>query len=60
MTRYVQPGWFTQHVFNRVVAALTRAGLPVAGSRELRVRGRKSGSQRPAGGLPVISHCGRA
>lgn len=30
-------------VFNRVVAALTRLGVSVAGSRELAVRGRKSG-----------------
>jgi deazaflavin-dependent oxidoreductase (nitroreductase family) len=44
--RYVRPGWFTQHVFNPAVAALTRAGLSVWGSRELRVRGRKSGEWR--------------
>jgi deazaflavin-dependent oxidoreductase (nitroreductase family) len=44
--RYVRPGWFTQHVFNPLVALLTRAGLNVWGSRELRVRGRKSGEWR--------------
>lgn len=44
--RYVQPGWFTQHVFNPTIAALTRAGLSVWGSRELRVRGRTSGEWR--------------
>jgi deazaflavin-dependent oxidoreductase (nitroreductase family) len=44
--RYVQPGWFTTHVFNRAVRRLTRWGLSVAGSRELRVRGRKSGEWR--------------
>jgi len=44
--RYVKPGWFTHHVFNRVVALLTRAGLSVWGSRELRVRGRTSGEWR--------------
>jgi deazaflavin-dependent oxidoreductase (nitroreductase family) len=44
--RYVRPGWFTKHVFNRVVAVLTRAGVSVWGSRELRVRGRKSGEWR--------------
>jgi deazaflavin-dependent oxidoreductase (nitroreductase family) len=44
--RYVQPGWFTKHVFNPLVALLTRAGLSVWGSRELRVRGRKSGEWR--------------
>jgi deazaflavin-dependent oxidoreductase (nitroreductase family) len=44
--RYVQPGWFTQHIFNPIVAVLTRAGLSVWGSRDLRVRGRKSGEWR--------------
>jgi deazaflavin-dependent oxidoreductase (nitroreductase family) len=44
--RYVRPGWFTKHVFNRLVAGLTRAGISVWGSRELRVRGRKSGEWR--------------
>jgi deazaflavin-dependent oxidoreductase (nitroreductase family) len=43
---YVEPGWFTRHVFNRAVALLTKAGLSVWGSRELRVRGRKSGEWR--------------
>jgi deazaflavin-dependent oxidoreductase (nitroreductase family) len=44
--RYLQPGWFTQHVFNPTIAGLTRAGISVWGSRELRVRGRKSGEWR--------------
>jgi len=44
--RYLAPGWFTQHVFNPLVAALTRAGVSVWGSRELRVRGRKTGNWR--------------
>jgi deazaflavin-dependent oxidoreductase (nitroreductase family) len=44
--RYVRPGWLTTHVFNRLVAALTRAGVSVWGSWELRVRGRKSGQWR--------------
>jgi deazaflavin-dependent oxidoreductase (nitroreductase family) len=44
--RYVQPGWFTRHVFNRTVRRLTRWGISVAGSRELRVRGRSSGEWR--------------
>jgi deazaflavin-dependent oxidoreductase (nitroreductase family) len=44
--RYVQPGWFTQHVFNPMIAMLTRAGISVWGSRELRVRGRTSGEWR--------------
>ena len=46
MERYVRPGWFTTHVFNRAVALLTRAGLSVWGSRLLAVRGRKSGEWR--------------
>ena len=45
-SRYVRPGWFTQHVFNPIVALLTRAGVSVWGSRELRVRGRKTGEWR--------------
>jgi deazaflavin-dependent oxidoreductase (nitroreductase family) len=44
--RYVKPGWFTRNVFNRLVAALTRAGVSVWGSRELRVRGRTTGEWR--------------
>jgi len=44
--RYVKPGWFTRHVFNPVIAGLTRAGVSVWGSRQLRVRGRTSGEWR--------------
>ena len=44
--RYLEPGWFTRNVFNRTVRFLTRLGLSVMGSRELRVRGRKSGEWR--------------
>src|SRR4051812_5490973 len=43
---YGAPGWFTRNVFNRGIAFLTRHGLSVWGSRELRVRGRKSGEWR--------------
>jgi deazaflavin-dependent oxidoreductase (nitroreductase family) len=46
MPRYVRPGWFTRHVFNPLVALLTRVGLSVWGSRELRVRGRSTGTWR--------------
>jgi deazaflavin-dependent oxidoreductase (nitroreductase family) len=44
--RYVRPGWFTRHVFNPTIAWLTRRGVSVWGSRELRVRGRTSGEWR--------------
>jgi len=44
--RYVEPGWFTRNVFNRAVNGLTKLGISVLGSRELRVRGRKSGEWR--------------
>ncbi len=44
--QYQEPGWFTRNVFNRAVAVLTRSGISVLGSRELRVRGRKSGEWR--------------
>jgi deazaflavin-dependent oxidoreductase (nitroreductase family) len=44
--RYLKPGWFTRKIFNPAVAALTRAGVSVWGSRQLRVRGRTSGEWR--------------
>jgi deazaflavin-dependent oxidoreductase (nitroreductase family) len=43
---YQRPGWFTKHVFNPIVAGLTRLGLSVAGSRVLEVRGRTTGEWR--------------
>jgi deazaflavin-dependent oxidoreductase (nitroreductase family) len=43
---YQRPGWFTKNVFNRIVAALTRVGISIAGSRVLEVKGRKSGEPR--------------
>lgn len=45
-THFQQPGWFTKNVFNRLVAALTKLGISVAGSRVLEVKGRKSGEWR--------------
>jgi deazaflavin-dependent oxidoreductase (nitroreductase family) len=44
--RYLQPGWLTRNVFNRIIVNLTKLGISVRGSRELRVRGRTSGSWR--------------
>ena len=44
--RYLAPGWFTRTVFNPTVALATKAGLSVAGSRVLTVRGRTSGEPR--------------
>jgi deazaflavin-dependent oxidoreductase (nitroreductase family) len=44
--RYVRPGWFTNNVFNRIVAWFTRGGLSILGSRVLAVRGRQSGEWR--------------
>jgi deazaflavin-dependent oxidoreductase (nitroreductase family) len=43
---FQQPGWFTKHVFNPLVAGLTRLGVSLVGSRVLEVRGRKSGEWR--------------
>jgi deazaflavin-dependent oxidoreductase (nitroreductase family) len=48
MAYYRKPGWFTTTIFNPAVAAMTRAGVSVWGSRVLRVRGRKSGEWRTA------------
>jgi hypothetical protein len=45
-TPYKRPGWFTTNVFNRLVAALTRAGISVLGSRVLATRGRTTGLWR--------------
>src|SRR5260221_13692562 len=44
--RFQEPGWFTKHVFNRIVAGLARLGVSIAGSRVLEVQGRKSGEWR--------------
>jgi len=44
--KFQEPGWFTKHVFNRIVAGLTKIGISVAGSRMLEVKGRKSGEWR--------------
>jgi len=44
--RFQEPSWFTKNVFNRLVAALTKLGISVAGSRVLEVKGRKSGEWR--------------
>jgi deazaflavin-dependent oxidoreductase (nitroreductase family) len=53
-TRYIKPDWFNKHVFDPAVAAMTRLGISVWGSRMLRVRGRKSGEWRssPVNMLP--------
>ena len=45
-TRYLEPGIFVKHGFNRLVRRLARMGISVAGSRELRIVGRKSGEVR--------------
>ena len=45
-SHYRQPGWFTKHVFNNIVAFATRLGVSVWGSRVLEVRGRKTGEPR--------------
>jgi len=52
--RFQEPGWFTKHVFNPLVAALSKAGISLAGSRVLEVKGRKSGEwrQTPVNPLP--------
>ena len=46
MARYIKPDWFTKNVFNRTIAAFTRLGISVWGSRILRVKGRTSGEWR--------------
>jgi len=55
--RYVQPGWFTRHLVNPPIAWLTRHGVSVWGSRELRVRGRTSGEWRTTP-VNLLHHAG--
>jgi deazaflavin-dependent oxidoreductase (nitroreductase family) len=43
---YRRPGVVTRHVFNRLVAGLTRLGISVWGSRVLEVPGRRTGAPR--------------
>ncbi len=58
MAYYRRPGWFDMKVFNPAVAALTRAGISVWGSRILRVRGRTSGEWRSAP-VNLLTHEGK-
>ena len=44
--RYLEPDRFTKHVFNPLVAGLTRLGISVWGSRVLEVPGRTTGEIR--------------
>jgi deazaflavin-dependent oxidoreductase (nitroreductase family) len=44
--RYQRPDWFTKNIFNPMVAAFTRLGLSLWGSRILQVPGRKTGEPR--------------
>ena len=57
-TRYLEPGWIVKHVFNRLMRRLTRMGVSLRGSRELRVRGRTSGEWRavPVNPLTIDGH----
>lgn len=52
--RYLEPGWFTRQIFNRAVRRLTRLGISVYGSRELRVPGRQSGQWRATPVNPLV------
>jgi deazaflavin-dependent oxidoreductase (nitroreductase family) len=45
-SRYLAPDLLTRRLLNPLVAASTRLGLPLAGSRVLAVRGRTSGEWR--------------
>jgi deazaflavin-dependent oxidoreductase (nitroreductase family) len=54
---YRKPGWFTRNIFNRMVRRLTRLGVSVWGSRELRVRGRSSGEIRTTA-VNLLEHDG--
>jgi deazaflavin-dependent oxidoreductase (nitroreductase family) len=51
---FQKPGWVTAHVLNPFVAAITRAGISVRGSRVLAVRGRSSGAWRTTPVNPLV------
>jgi deazaflavin-dependent oxidoreductase (nitroreductase family) len=55
--RYLAPSWFTENVFNRLVARFTKMGISVWGARVLLVRGRTSGEIR-ANVVNVLTHDG--
>jgi deazaflavin-dependent oxidoreductase (nitroreductase family) len=55
--RYLAPGWFTDQVFNRLIARLTKMGLSIWGSRVLLVPGRTSGEVR-SNVVNVLTHDG--
>lgn len=46
MARYIKPDFVTEKVANPLVAAATRLGISLRGSRALAVQGRKSGEWR--------------
>jgi deazaflavin-dependent oxidoreductase (nitroreductase family) len=56
--RYIEPGGFTRRVFNPMIARLTRWGVSIRGSRELAVRGRKTGEWKrvPVNPLDLDGH----
>jgi len=54
MAKYQKPDWFTKHVFNPLVAGLTRLGIPLAGSNILAVKGRKTGEWRKTPVNPLV------
>lgn len=56
---FKEPGWFTKHVFNPLVAGATKLGMPLAGSRVLEVKGRKSGEWRKTPVNPLEFEGGR-
>ena len=58
-SRYVMPGGWTNNLFNRIVAFLTRHGVSLYGSRVLYVRGRSSGEWRSTPVNPLDYDGGR-
>src|SRR4029078_8428700 len=56
--RYLQPGWFTKNVFNRIVVGLTRLGVSVRGSPGVLWGGRTSRGWRRTP-VNLLEHGGR-
>ena len=54
--RYLHPGWFTRNVFNKIMQGFAQIGISLRGSRQLAVRGRKSGEWRTVPVNPLELH----
>ena len=57
--RYLEPGWITRNVMNRLMERLAKMGVSLRGSRQLAVRGRTSGEWKTVPVNPLDFEGGR-